>query len=281
MANDYDCYRVRHGDRHSTADGTAWGAAGRRWSRCRVYWAMDDWPHFEPGPGRSGLARAVEPSSRSGPRSSATPTSTRPAAWSWSPSTPSASVAATGWRCSNASSTPRRRSMASSSNGSTPSSTAGRRRPSLTIGERPGRTDRVEHRRRQSAGERVLLARVVRCRAARTARRPPPPRARTAASAAPRDPVVASARSPASQPNAPSATMTRTSVSSASSRARNGAHVSRSSIVGLLAGGAQRTAAAMYVSVSVSRRRRAATRPDRPDPPGGARPTGNRPTRHR
>ena len=21
-----------------------------------VYWAMDDWPHFEPGPGRSGLA---------------------------------------------------------------------------------------------------------------------------------------------------------------------------------------------------------------------------------
>ena len=28
MANDYDLYRVRQGDRHSIADGTRWGAAG-------------------------------------------------------------------------------------------------------------------------------------------------------------------------------------------------------------------------------------------------------------
>ena len=58
-------------------------------------------------------------------------------------------------------------------------------------------------------------------------------------------PFDANARSAASQPNAPSATTTRTRCSSASSRARNGAQVSRSSGVGLLAGGAQRTAAAM------------------------------------
>jgi peptidoglycan/xylan/chitin deacetylase (PgdA/CDA1 family) len=55
MANDYDCYRVRHGDLHSTADGTAWGEPGAL-VEVPVYWAMDDWPHFEPGPGRSGLA---------------------------------------------------------------------------------------------------------------------------------------------------------------------------------------------------------------------------------
>ena len=70
--------------------------------------------------------------------------------------------------------------------------------------------------------------------------------------AAPRCPAAASARSAASQPNAPSATMHPDAGRAApSSRARNGAHVSRSSIVGLLAGGAQRTAAAMYASVRV------------------------------
>ena len=55
MANDYDLYRIRHGDRHSTAEGTSWGAPGAL-VEVPVYWAMDDWPHFEPGPGRSGLA---------------------------------------------------------------------------------------------------------------------------------------------------------------------------------------------------------------------------------
>jgi peptidoglycan/xylan/chitin deacetylase (PgdA/CDA1 family) len=54
MADDYDCYRVRHGDHHSTEHGTEWGTPGTL-VEVPVYWAMDDWPHFEPGPG-SGLA---------------------------------------------------------------------------------------------------------------------------------------------------------------------------------------------------------------------------------
>ena len=104
--------------------------------------------------------------------------------------------------------------------------------------------DRVEHRRRQPAGERVLLARVV--GAEQDVRSECSLRAVAEARLRSRSkPAVASARSAASHPKAPSATMTRTSVSSASSRTRNGAQVSRSSVVGLLAGGAQRTAAAM------------------------------------
>ena len=55
MANDYDCYRVRTGDAHTTVDGTHWGTPSAL-VEVPVYWAMDDWPHFEPGPGRSGLA---------------------------------------------------------------------------------------------------------------------------------------------------------------------------------------------------------------------------------
>jgi len=55
MANDYEPYRVRHGDRHSVEDGSTWGDPGAL-VEVPVYWAMDDWPHFEPGPGRSGLA---------------------------------------------------------------------------------------------------------------------------------------------------------------------------------------------------------------------------------
>jgi len=55
MANDYAPYRVRHGDRHSVTDGTHWGRRGAL-VEVPVYWAMDDWPHFEPGPGRAGLA---------------------------------------------------------------------------------------------------------------------------------------------------------------------------------------------------------------------------------
>jgi peptidoglycan/xylan/chitin deacetylase (PgdA/CDA1 family) len=57
MADDYRLYRVRAGDRHSVADGTRWGRAGAL-VEVPVYWAMDDWPHFEPAPerGRDGLA---------------------------------------------------------------------------------------------------------------------------------------------------------------------------------------------------------------------------------
>jgi peptidoglycan-N-acetylglucosamine deacetylase len=55
MAHDVRPYVVRHGDRHSTADGTSWGREGRL-LEVPVYWAMDDWPQFEPGPSRDGLA---------------------------------------------------------------------------------------------------------------------------------------------------------------------------------------------------------------------------------
>jgi peptidoglycan-N-acetylglucosamine deacetylase len=55
MADDYALYRVRHGDRHSTTDGTAWGTLGNL-VEVPVYWALDDWPHFEPGPARPGLS---------------------------------------------------------------------------------------------------------------------------------------------------------------------------------------------------------------------------------
>ncbi len=55
MSDDYGLYRVRHGDRHSLTGGTTWGVAGSL-VEVPVYWAMDDWPHFEPGPGRSGLS---------------------------------------------------------------------------------------------------------------------------------------------------------------------------------------------------------------------------------
>jgi hypothetical protein len=55
MAHDYDLYRIRHGDRHSIVDGSHWGRRGAL-VEVPVYWAMDDWPHFEPGPGRPGLA---------------------------------------------------------------------------------------------------------------------------------------------------------------------------------------------------------------------------------
>ncbi|HVL53403.1 MAG TPA: polysaccharide deacetylase [Vitreimonas sp.] len=55
MAGDARVYRVRHGDRHSVAEGTSWGRDGSL-LEVPVYWAMDDWPHFEPGPTRDGLS---------------------------------------------------------------------------------------------------------------------------------------------------------------------------------------------------------------------------------
>lgn len=62
MSGDYRLFRVRHGDRHSVADGTTFGSEGSL-IQVPVYWGMDDWPLFEPGQGRDGLAapsRALE-----------------------------------------------------------------------------------------------------------------------------------------------------------------------------------------------------------------------------
>jgi peptidoglycan-N-acetylglucosamine deacetylase len=55
MGDDYALYHVRHGDRHTTTDGTRWGAESGL-VEVPVYWALDDWPHFEPGSGRDGLS---------------------------------------------------------------------------------------------------------------------------------------------------------------------------------------------------------------------------------
>jgi peptidoglycan/xylan/chitin deacetylase (PgdA/CDA1 family) len=56
QADEYRIYRVRRGDRHSTTEGSTFGAEGRL-LEVPGYWAMDDWPYFEPGDdGRDGLA---------------------------------------------------------------------------------------------------------------------------------------------------------------------------------------------------------------------------------
>ena len=55
MADDYRLHRVRLGDRHTVPAGTVWGPEGRL-IEVPVYWALDDWPQFEPAPGRDGLA---------------------------------------------------------------------------------------------------------------------------------------------------------------------------------------------------------------------------------
>ena len=47
MADDYRLYRVRHGDRHSAAEGSRFGREGSL-VEVPVSWALDDWPHFEP-----------------------------------------------------------------------------------------------------------------------------------------------------------------------------------------------------------------------------------------
>ena len=76
MADDFQLYKVRFGDRHSLVEGTTWGREYRL-VEVPVYWAMDDWPYFEPASerGRDGLA-APSRSSRSGRPSCATPTTT-------------------------------------------------------------------------------------------------------------------------------------------------------------------------------------------------------------
>jgi len=56
QADDYRIYRVRRGDRHSTTEGSTFGAEGRL-LEVPGYWAMDDWPYLEPGDdGRDGLS---------------------------------------------------------------------------------------------------------------------------------------------------------------------------------------------------------------------------------
>jgi peptidoglycan-N-acetylglucosamine deacetylase len=57
MADDYRPYRIRQGDRHSVTEGSTFGPEGPL-VEVPVYWAMDDWPLFEPGfeTGRDGLA---------------------------------------------------------------------------------------------------------------------------------------------------------------------------------------------------------------------------------
>ena len=47
MADDFALYRVRHGDRHSVADGSRFGKEGEL-VEVPVSWSLDDWPHFEP-----------------------------------------------------------------------------------------------------------------------------------------------------------------------------------------------------------------------------------------
>lgn len=55
MADDYRPYRVRLDDQHSVEAGSTFGTESAL-VEVPVYWAMDDWPHFEPGPGRDGLS---------------------------------------------------------------------------------------------------------------------------------------------------------------------------------------------------------------------------------
>jgi peptidoglycan-N-acetylglucosamine deacetylase len=57
MADDYRLYRVRHGDQHSPTGPTTFGREGSL-VEVPVYWALDDWPFFEPAPatGRDALS---------------------------------------------------------------------------------------------------------------------------------------------------------------------------------------------------------------------------------
>jgi hypothetical protein len=55
MSDDVRLSRVRHGDVHTVASGTTWGVEGSL-VEVPVSWVLDDWPHFEPAPGRDGLS---------------------------------------------------------------------------------------------------------------------------------------------------------------------------------------------------------------------------------
>ena len=55
MGDDYRLHRVRLGDKHSIGDGTRWVDESSL-VEVPVYWALDDWPFFEPGNGRDGLS---------------------------------------------------------------------------------------------------------------------------------------------------------------------------------------------------------------------------------
>jgi len=55
MSDDYRLFRTRLGDRHSVDEGSVFGAESDL-VQVPVYWGLDDWPLFEPGPGRAGLA---------------------------------------------------------------------------------------------------------------------------------------------------------------------------------------------------------------------------------
>jgi len=57
MADDYRLHRARLGDRHSMTVGSTFGPESAL-VEVPVYWALDDWPLFEPTPatGRDGLS---------------------------------------------------------------------------------------------------------------------------------------------------------------------------------------------------------------------------------
>lgn len=59
MADDVRLYRVRHGDRHATWDGSTLGTESSL-VEVPISWTLDDWPQFEPG--RLGLGPMSEPS---------------------------------------------------------------------------------------------------------------------------------------------------------------------------------------------------------------------------
>ena len=134
----------------------------------------------------------------------------------------------------------------------------GRRRyPGGPTSARARSQDRVEHRRREAPGEGVLLAHVEAAEqvselgaAVRqdhlgaVPERRPRRRHRPAL-------LGQRASSSACQPNAPSTTTTRGRDQRPARGARNGPHVRRSSGVGSLAGGAQRTGAVTRTSVRV------------------------------
>ena len=280
MADDYDLDRVRQrrlGTRLTT--GRTWGtpSAPRRGAGLLGDGRLA--ATSSRGPGRPG-SRRRRPSSRSGPRSSATPTSTRRAACVMtSPSTPSASAAATGWRCSNASSRRRSRSTASSSNGSTAvrQSLGACGAAPLTIASAASHA--AQHRRRQPARERVLLARVVRAEERVRPDRASAPCPNRGSRPPPDGRSAASARSAASQPNAPEGDDDPDLGRAAPARAPGTARRCRAPRSSACWPAARIGRPPRCTRRSASgRRRRAATTAGRPGPRHGAPRTGSRPS---